>query len=91
MRREMVTRVYMPRWVTVRLGGRKVRAHTYTAAHNHIQYAGKLSVQQAARRIKNNDGHSGNNLDYLRRAVTRMEELGIDATSFRQIERVITG
>lgn len=89
MRREMATRVYMPRWVTVRTGGRTVRAHTYTAAHNHVQYAGKLSPDAAARYIRNSNGQSGNNVEYLRSTVAHIEELGIDAGPFRRLQRLV--
>ena len=47
IRREMVTRVYIPRWVTGKIGKQVIRAHTYTATHNHVQYAGKLSDETA--------------------------------------------
>ena len=89
IRREMVTRVYTPRWVTVRIGHQTVRAHTYTAAHNHVQYAGKLSAGAAARCIRNNNGRSGNNSEYLRNTVTHLEELGIDVSSLRRLEQLV--
>jgi len=91
IRREMVTRVYTPRWVTVRIGGQTVRAHTYTAAHNHEQYAGKLSPEQAARYIENSNGRSGNNVEYLRNTVVHLEELGIDAAPLQRLERLVSG
>ncbi|NKB48316.1 MAG: gamma-glutamylcyclotransferase [Alphaproteobacteria bacterium] len=87
--REMVTRVYTPRWVTVRIGDRRVRAHTYTAAHNHVQYAGKLAPEAAARCIRNNNGRSGNNSEYLRNTVTHLEELGIDTAALRDLETLV--
>ena len=89
VRREMVTRVYTPRWVTVRIDGQTVRAHTYTAAHNHVQYAGKLSPDQAARYIRNSNGRSGNNVEYLRNTVAHLEDLGIDTTPFRRLQRLV--
>jgi cation transport protein ChaC len=76
--REMVTRVYMPRWVPARLDdGRRVLAHTYTAAHNHTQYAGKLDLAEAARLIRHGVGRSGANPDYLFSAVDHLDELGL--------------
>ena len=90
MRREMATRVYMPRWVTVRIGSRAVRAHTYTAAHNHEQYAGKLTPAEAARYIKGSNGRSGDNVEYLRNTVAHLEELGIDSAHFRRVEKLVT-
>ncbi len=89
MRREMVTRVYTPRWVTVRIGGRPVRAHTYTAAHNHVQYAGKLTPELAARCIRDNNGRSGNNSEYLRNTVAHLEELGIDVAPLRRLRQLV--
>ncbi|MBM3558761.1 MAG: gamma-glutamylcyclotransferase [Alphaproteobacteria bacterium] len=78
VRREMVTCVYLPRWVAARLpDGRRVRAHTYTAAHDHEQYAGKLAAAEAARIIRGGIGRSGHNLDYLRSTVAHLAELGI--------------
>ena len=90
VRREMVTRVYMPRWVTVRIGGRKVRAHTYTAAHNHEQYAGKLTLDTAARFIRNSAGRSGINVDYLLDAVDHLDELGIADGPVHKLKRLVT-
>ncbi len=77
IRREMVTRVYMPRWVSARLGDRRVRAHTYTATHNHVQYAGRLSDAEALRYIRQGAGRGGANTDYLRNTVRHLDELGI--------------
>jgi cation transport protein ChaC len=91
IQREMVTRVYTPRWVTVRIGDRTVRAHTYTAAHNHVQYAGKLTPEQAADCIRNNNGRSGNNSEYLRNTVTHFEELGIDTAPLLHLQRLVAG
>ncbi len=89
IRREMVTRVYTPRWVTVSIGDRRVRAHTYTAAHNHIQYAGKLSPEQAAHLIRNGNGRSGNNVEYLRNAVVHLDELGIADGPLHKLEQLV--
>ncbi|MDE0780165.1 MAG: gamma-glutamylcyclotransferase [Alphaproteobacteria bacterium] len=77
IRREMVTRVYIPRWVTARIGSRIIRAHTYTAAHNHVQYAGKLSDETALHYILQGHGRGGANTDYLSNTVGHLEELGI--------------
>ena len=90
VRREMVTRVYTPRWVTVRVGGQTVRAHTYTVAHNHVQYAGKLSLEQAARLIRNSEGRSGNNVEYLLSAVAHLDELGIADGPLHRLKHLVT-
>jgi len=90
MRREMATRAYMPRWVTVRFGGRTVRAHTYTVAHNHVQYAGKLTPEQAAGYIRDGNGRSGNNVDYLLSAVAHLDELGIADGPLHRVKDLVT-
>jgi cation transport protein ChaC len=90
MQREMATRVYMPRWVTVRIGDQAVRAHTYTAAHNHEQYAGKLTPEQAARYIKGSNGRSGNNVEYLLNAVAHLDELGIADGPLHRLKDIVT-
>ncbi len=85
IRREMVTRVYIPRWVHARIGDRKVRAHTYTAAHNHIQYAGKLSENQTLKLIRQGHGRGGANTEYLVNTVAHLDDLGIVDKPLRQL------
>ena len=85
IRREMVTRVYIPRWVHARIGDRTVRAHTYTAAHNHIQYAGKLSEQTTLELIRQGHGRGGPNTEYLANTVAHLEELGIVDKPLRRL------
>ena len=90
IRREMVTRVYMPRWVPATLAdGRRIRAHTYTAAHNHTQYAGKLALEEAARLIRHGVGRSGENPEYLFSAVRHLDELGIADGPLHRLQRML--
>ncbi|MEK9831027.1 MAG: gamma-glutamylcyclotransferase, partial [Rhodospirillaceae bacterium] len=84
--------VYMPRWVTARVGDRTVRAHTYTAAHNHVQYAGRLSEDETLRLILQGHGRSGPNTEYLRNTVEHLDELGISDKPLRRLQaRVARG
>lgn len=89
IRREMVTRVYMPRWVKARIGSQVIRAHTYTAAHNHVQYAGKLNDDIALRHILQGHGRGGPNTEYLRNTVGHLEELGIRDRPLRRLCRLM--
>lgn len=91
IRREMVTRVYIPRWVTARIGSRVIRAHTYTAAHNHVQYAGKLEDDIALHHILQGHGRGGANTEYLRNTVGHLEELGITDRPLSRLCRLIDG
>lgn len=88
IRREMVTRVYMPRWVTARIGDKAVRAHTYTAAHNHVQYAGRLSEDEALRLILQGQGRSGPNTEYLSNTVSHLDALGITDQPLRRLHKL---
>jgi glutathione-specific gamma-glutamylcyclotransferase len=89
IRREMVTRVYIPRWVTARVGSRMVRAHTYTAAHNHVQYAGKLSDETALQHILQGHGRGGANTEYLKNTVGRLEALGIVDRALARLHKIV--
>jgi len=90
IRREMVTRVYMPRWVTARIGDTTIRAHTYTAAHNHVQYAGRLSEDEALRLILQGHGRSGPNTEYLSNTVSHLDALGISDQPLRRLHKLAT-
>jgi cation transport protein ChaC len=88
IRREMVTRVYMPRWVTARIGDKAVRAHTYTAARNHVQYAGRLSEDEALHLILQGHGRSGPNTEYLSNTVSHLDALGITDQPLRRLHKL---
>lgn len=78
--REMVSRVYRPKMLTVRLGdceGARVPACTFVADRRHRQYCGCLCVQDMAARIAFSVGERGSNLDYLANTVSHLEQLGI--------------
>tara|TARA_B110000196_G_scaffold41325_1_gene31665 strand:+ start:539 stop:1162 length:624 start_codon:yes stop_codon:yes gene_type:complete len=89
IQREMVTSVYLPRWVSVRLNNRVVRALTYTPSHTHIQYAGKLMANKAARYIRNSKGVSGTNIEYLINTITYLEELDINASQYKDLLELV--
>lgn len=75
--REMPNHVYEPRFVTVRVGQRAVRAIAFVADRRHGQFAGHLSVLQTARMVAQGCGVRGRNLDYLAHTVAHMDELGV--------------
>ena len=88
--REMVTGVYEPRWLNVRLeDGRIATALGYVADRRHPQYAGKLDVAEVARRIRGAIGLSGSNVDYLRNTVLHLEEMGIHEGSLHRVLRQV--
>lgn len=88
--REMVTGVYEPRWVKVRLEhGQIATALTYVADRKHPQYAGKLDVAEMARRIRRAVGRTGSNVEYLRNTVQHLEEMGIHEGVLHRVLRQV--
>jgi glutathione-specific gamma-glutamylcyclotransferase len=76
--RELVTNVYLERWLKVRLdGGVTVDALGYVVDRGHVQYAGRLSVEDAASVVAGAKGQSGPNEEYVLNTVRHLEALGI--------------
>lgn len=76
--RELVTNVYLERRLGIRLAdGRNVEAVTYICDRHHEQYAGSLSVQDAASIVAGAAGRSGPNEDYVFNTVDHLRKMGI--------------
>lgn len=76
--RELVTSVYLERMLPIRLeNGEQAMALSYIVDRNHAQYAGRLSVEDAASVVSGGVGVSGRNEDYLINTVDHMKALGI--------------
>jgi len=91
-RREMVSGVYIPRLVNVRISGSKdVSALTFIADREHPQYAGKLTIEEIVTKIRDASGIAGPNIDYLRNTVQHLDEMGIGDCSLHRILRMIDG
>ena len=76
--RELVTSVYLERWLPVRLpDGARVPALTYVVDRSHLQYAGHLMPDDAAARVAGAVGRSGANEDYVGNTVEHLRALGI--------------
>lgn len=77
-KRELVTDVYLETLRPVRLAdGRVVTATTYMVDEHHIQYAGRLPVEEQLRMVRSGVGVSGPNRDYVLNTAERLRELGI--------------
>ena len=88
--RELVTGVYEPRWLKLRLeNGRIATALAYVADRKHPQYAGKLDVPEIARRIRSAIGLTGSNVEYLRNTVQHLEEMGIHEGTLHRVLRQV--
>jgi glutathione-specific gamma-glutamylcyclotransferase len=77
-KRELVTHVYLERTGKVSLdNGATAAAVTYVADRHHEQYAGRLSVEDAAGRVHGAVGGMGPNEDYVINTAEHIRTLGI--------------
>ena len=85
--REQVTAVYLERWLQVRLDdGRTVEAVAYVVDRRHPQYAGRLPEEDLLRLVRQGQGISGANPDYVRSTHEHLQEMGvIDPTLARLV------
>jgi cation transport protein ChaC len=76
--RELVTGVYLERFLPVRTeSGENVMALCYIVDRKHPQYAGRLTVEDAARIVTGGVGQSGRNEEYLFNTLDHLHALGI--------------
>lgn len=78
-RREMVTKVYVPKMVQLKLldSDQRVPALTFVADPQHEQYCGRPSLDEAAQIIARASGRGGPNRDYLKSTVDHLDAFGI--------------
>jgi cation transport protein ChaC len=75
--REMRLAVYQPRLMRARLPNREITVLTFIADPHHAGYAGKLSIARTARLVATCQGDRGPNLEYLKRTVDHLADLGV--------------
>jgi cation transport protein ChaC len=75
--REMTGQVYRMRRVAVRTPHGTVEAHACVVRRASPDYAGRLSLDEAARLLASAVGGRGSGRDYLANTVRHLEELGI--------------
>jgi glutathione-specific gamma-glutamylcyclotransferase len=90
--REQVTSVYREAWRAVWLLGipeRRVTALVYVVDRGHVQYAGRLSLEEQLHHVRQGHGQSGANRDYVVSTVKALEALGCrDEELHRLVERL---
>jgi cation transport protein ChaC len=77
--REQVTSVYLETTRQITLEGkhpRRVQALAYTVDRHHLQYAGKLPLEEQLRVVRAARGRSGDNPDYVRSTAAHLREMG---------------
>jgi cation transport protein ChaC len=92
--REQVTSVYRecmrPIWLKG-LPERRVQALVYMVDRGHVQYAGRLSLEQQLHHVRQGHGRSGANRDYVIATVGALEELGYRETALHWLVERLTG
>jgi cation transport protein ChaC len=91
--REMVTGVYRPRLLPVRLAdGRQAAACCFVADRRHAQYCGLRDAAGIAAVIADRHGMNGPNVEYLYNTIAHLRELGIRDAGLEEIaERMGSG
>lgn len=75
--REMVRRVYEPRFVPVRLARRRVPALAFVADPTHEGFAGELDLRSRAQLVAQGIGERGRCTDYVRNTLEHMYAIGV--------------
>jgi glutathione-specific gamma-glutamylcyclotransferase len=92
--REQVTSVYRecmrPIWLKG-LPERRVQALVYMVDRGHVQYAGRLSLEQQLHHVRQGRGRSGANRDYVIATVGALEELGYRETGLHWLVERLAG
>jgi len=92
--REQVTSVYLEIMRQIELeepARRRVRALCYTVDRSHVQYAGRLTLAESVRHVRQGHGSSGANRDYVLETVRALEALGYRETDLHRIAENLKG
>lgn len=92
--REQVTRVYLETERRIGLedkARRQVRALCFIVDRSHVQYAGRLTVEQSVHHVRQAHGSSGANRDYVIETVKALEALGYRETDLHLIASRVKG
>ncbi|WP_172889892.1 gamma-glutamylcyclotransferase [Bradyrhizobium sp. ORS 285] len=90
--REQVTSVYreVTRSVWLENDGReRVSALVYVVDRGHVQYAGRLSLQEQLRHVRQGHGQSGANRDYVISTVKAIEAQGFRDTQLHRLATML--
>lgn len=86
-RREMLTGVYVPRWVVLRTDRGPVPAITFVVNPRHETYCGRLDEARVVELMATGHGMLGSAAEYLESTVAHLEEQGIHDRRLHQVRR----
>jgi cation transport protein ChaC len=92
--REQVTGVYIESLRKICLLGeepRDVEALAYVVDRAHAQYAGRLSLDEQLRHVREASGQSGRCIDYVRSTAEHLAEMGITDSRLEALVRALDG
>jgi glutathione-specific gamma-glutamylcyclotransferase len=92
--REQVTSVYLETVRRIELEDetrRQVRALCYVVDRGHVQYAGRLALEQSLHLVRHGHGTSGANRDYVVETVRALETLGYRETDLHLLAARLKG
>ncbi|MGC1777202.1 MAG: gamma-glutamylcyclotransferase [Xanthobacteraceae bacterium] len=92
--REQVTTVYLESMRQIDLEDRartRLRALCYIVDRSHVQYAGRLSLAESVRHVRQGHGKSGPNRDYVLETVSALEALGYRETDLHLVAAQLQG
>ena len=90
--REQTTHVYREVMRSVWLNNssqQRVSALTYVADRSHVQYAGRLPLNEQLRIVRQGHGRSGNNRDYVLSTVKSIEAQGFRDAQLHQLAAML--
>jgi cation transport protein ChaC len=70
---------------------RRVSALCYMVDRGHVQYAGRLTLEQQLHHVRQGHGQSGANRDYVIATVGALEELGYRETALHLLAQRLAG
>jgi glutathione-specific gamma-glutamylcyclotransferase len=92
--REQTTNVYREVTRSVWLNNEareRVSALAYVVDRGHVQYAGRLSLAEQLRHVREGHGRSGNNRDYVLATVKSIEAQGFRDVQLHQLAMMLHG
>lgn len=89
--REQITGVYRERHLPVQLeDGRNVPALAYVVDRSHPQYAGRLPDADVLRLVRQGEGVSGANPDYVRSTHEHLLQMGVTDPLLQRLAKALT-
>jgi len=92
--REQATSVYLETYRQVDLIAqpeRRVRALVFCVDRGHVQYAGRLTIEQQLHLVRQGHGRSGINRDYVLSTVEALEALGFRDRDLHMLAQALKG